>query len=210
MGIRIFTGEDRGKISEQIKKELGEGYEVFEGENLRLGDLDGIFLGETLFSGAAGRKVLIKDLGENKAVFEEFGERIQELSGTDAEVILFETKVDKRLGATKKITGAGVQIVEFKQVSKGDFRAVFNIYDLALRDGARAVKELEKIEKEQDPYMFFGLMVSQALKKLERNPKGKKEKRALGELSRLDVLMKTTGNEPWLLIKGFLIRLPRI
>jgi len=48
------------------------------------------------------------------------------------------------------------------------------------------------------------------LKKLERNPKGKKEKRALGELSRLDVLMKTTGNEPWLLIKGFLIRLPRI
>lgn len=210
MGIRIFTGEDRGTISERIKRELGEDYEVYEGENLGSGDLSGIFLGETLFGGGAPRKILIKDLGENKEAFNEFSERIEEFLGTDAEVVIFETKVDKRLAATKKITRAGVEIVEFKKKESADFRAVFNIYDLALRDGTKAVKELEKIEAEQDPYMFFGLLVSQALKKLEWEPNGKKEKRALLELSKTDMLMKTTSVEPWVVVKSFLLRLSKI
>ena len=55
--------------------------------------------------------------------------------------------------------------------------------------------------------MFFGLMVSQALKKLEWKPNGAKEKRALGKLSELDMLMKTTSIEPWVLVKGFLTQL---
>ena len=205
--IKIFMGEDRGKILEEIRRELGEGYEVFEGEALTLGDLSGIFLGATLFAGFSERRVLIRDLGENKEVFSEFSERIAEFLKTEAKVILFETKFDKRLTVGKKLIQAGVEVKEFKGAAKGDPRAVFQIYDVALRDGARAVKELEKIEAEQEPYMFFGLLVSQALKRLEWRPNGEKERRVLKELAEVDMKMKTTAVEPWLLVKSFLTRL---
>ena len=205
MGIRIFTGDDRVKISETVTKELGEGYEVFEGEGLTTSDLSGIFLGATLFS-VETRKILIKDLGENKEVFEELVRRIEEFLKTDAEVVIWETKLDKRLAATKALMKAGVEVREFKAVAKVDMRAVFNIYDMALRDGARAVAELAKIENEQDPYMFFGLMVSQAIKKLEWRSNGAREKRVLKELAKVDMQMKSTVVEPWMLVKSFLLR----
>ncbi len=205
MGIRIFTGDDRVKISETVTKELGEGYEVFEGEGLTTSDLSGIFLGATLFS-VEMRKILIKDLGENKEVFEELVRRIEEFLKTDAEVVIWETKLDKRLAATKALMKAGVEVREFKAVAKVDMRAVFNIYDMALRDGVRAVAELAKIENEQDPYMFFGLMVSQAIRKLEWQPDGAREKRILKELAKVDMQMKSTAVEPWMLVKSFLLR----
>ena len=88
-------------------------------------------------------------------------------------------------------------------------RKVFSIYDAALVDGKQAVKLLEEIESEQDPYMFFGLLVSQAIKKFEWR-QGMKEKRVLQELSKVDMQMKTTAVEPWLLIKSFLLRVKTI
>ena len=48
--IRIFYGDDRVTISEKIKKEFGEEYEVFEGEGLKIEDLPSIFFGASLFS----------------------------------------------------------------------------------------------------------------------------------------------------------------
>ncbi|MBQ3294019.1 hypothetical protein IJG96_02720 [Candidatus Saccharibacteria bacterium] len=205
MGIRIFTGDDRVKISETVKRELGEDYEVLEGENLAASDLSGIFLGTTLFA-AEGRRILVKDLGENKEAFEGFANRVAEFLKTDAEVIIWETKLDKRLAATKALVKAGVEVAEFKMSAPVDVRAVFNIYDMALRDGAKAVAELEKIEATQDPYMFFGLMVSQALKKLEWRPNGVREKKILRELAEVDMQMKSTAVEPWMLVKSFLLR----
>lgn len=82
---------------------------------------------------------------------------------------------------------------------------VFGVLDMALRDGRRAVAQVEQIELEQDPYMFFGLLVTQALKKFEQRG-GVREKRLLKELAKLDMEMKTTGLEPWMLIKAFLLR----
>ncbi|MBQ1528544.1 hypothetical protein IIZ77_02775 [Candidatus Saccharibacteria bacterium] len=205
VGIRIFTGDDRVKISEEVTRELGEGYEVFEGENLAAADLSGIFLGATLFSVEA-RKILIKDLSENKEVFEEFATRVEEFLKTDAKVIIWETKIDKRLASTKALAKAGVEVKEFKMAAPVDMKAVFNIYDMAFRDGGRAVAELTKIESAQDPYMFFGLLVSQTLRKLEWKPNGVKEKRVLKELSVVDMQMKSTAVEPWMLIESFLLR----
>ncbi|MBR2587295.1 hypothetical protein IKE71_02895 [Candidatus Saccharibacteria bacterium] len=205
MGIRIFTGDDRVKTQAEILHALGEGYEVFEGENLLVTDLPSLFLGESLFS-SGGRKILVKDLSENKEVFFDFAEKIEQYLKTDSEIILWETKIDKRLSATKNLVKAGVEIREFAAPVKIDTRAVFNIYDIALRDGKRAVSELSKIEREQDPYMFFGLLVSQALKKLEWRPNGVREKKILKELSKVDMQMKSTGIEPWILIKSFLLK----
>ncbi|MBR3256881.1 hypothetical protein IKG02_01150 [Candidatus Saccharibacteria bacterium] len=207
--IKILFGEDRGKLGEKIKAELGEDYEVFEGENLEKTDLPGIFFGETLFSSGA-RRILIKELGENKEVFGEFCEKIEEFVKTEAKVVLAEMKVDKRLSGVKKVAKAGVEILEFKKAETFDSRAVFGIFDLALRDGEGAVRELKKIEEKQDPYMFFGLMVSQALKKLEWRPNGAREKRIVRELSRVDMEMKSTGVEPWVLVEGFLLRMKGI
>ena len=209
VGIRVYTGDDRVKIGEQVTKELGEGYEVFEGEGLSRESLPSLFLGGSLFA-VDTRKILIKDFSENVDVWNAFVENIEEFLKSDAKVIIWETKLDKRLASTKAITKAGVEIHEFKMASPVDMKAVFNIYDIALRDGEKAVKELEKIESVQDPYMFFGLMASQALKKLEWRPRGVKEKRVLKELAAVDMQMKSTAVEPWMLIKSFLLRLSTI
>lgn len=205
VGIKIFAGEDRIRAQAEILRVLGEGYEVFEGENLTASDLPGIFLGATLFSTGV-RKILVKDLGENREVFGELAEKIGEYGETEAEVILWESKLDKRLAAVKELVKAGVEVQEFKAQEPVDMRKVFDIYNIALRDGAKAVAELAKIEGKQDPYMFFGLMVSQALKKLEWKPNGVREKRILKELSAVDMQMKSTAVEPWMLVKSFLLR----
>lgn len=205
VGIRIWTGDDRVKTQAEIVKKLGSEYEVFEGVSLSRDDLSGIFFGVTLFSDDT-RKILIKDVAENKEVWAELARNASEFAGTDAEVIIWESKLDKRLAATKNLVKAGIEIQEFKMAELFDARAVFNIYDIALVDGAKAICELEKIEDKQDPYMFFGLIVSQALKKLEWRPSGAKEKRILKNLANLDIQMKSTTLEPWMLIKSFLLR----
>ncbi len=206
--IRIFTGDDRKQAFLEIKRVLGLNYEVFEGERVEPALLPSIFLGTSLLS--EKRAILVKDLGENRESFQAFIEGIEGFLKTDAEVILWETKLDKRTTAFRELKKQGIEIREFKEVAKVDVRRVFGIYDLAMRDGKKAVEELEKIEAEEDPYMFFGVLVSQALKRFEQKPKGEKEKRVLKGLSKLDKQMKSTGFEPWILIKGFLVRLKGI
>ena len=83
---------------------------------------------------------------------------------------------------------------------------MFGILDTAMRNGAEAVKAVEKIEEKQDPYMFFGLLVTQALKKYGMR-QGTKEKKILKILAELDMQMKTTAMEPWLLVKAALVRI---
>lgn len=101
---------------------------------------------------------------------------------------------------------AGVEAKKIDLVQKIDMRKVFDIFDTAMSDGQRAVKMLEEVQGEEDPYMFFGLLASQAIKKYEWRA-GARERKILKELSRLDIQMKTATVEPWLLIKSFLIRL---
>ncbi|MBR2861953.1 MAG: hypothetical protein IKB97_00100 [Bacteroidaceae bacterium] len=149
-------------------------------------------------------------MSESKEAFAEFAGKIDEWLRTDAEVVIWESKLDKRLTAVKALVKAGVEVKEFKAQEPVDMKQVFDIYNIALRDGVKAVTELAKIESKQDPYMFFGLMVSQALKKLEWKPNGVKEKKVLKELSVVDMQMKSTGVDPWMLVKSFLLRVSAI
>lgn len=205
MGIKIYTGDDRVRISELVKNELSNDYEVFEGETLNCSDLPGIFFGTTLFANT--RKILIKDLAASKEVFEDFCAKFSDYSKTDAEVIIWESKLDKRLASTKSLVKAGAKISEFNEAKNVDSRAILGIYDLALRDGEAAVRELEKIESEQDPYMFLGLMASQALRRLSSRPNGSREKKILKEIADVDMQMKSTAFEPWILIKSLILRI---
>ena len=198
--IRIFYGDDRVTISEKIKKEFGEGYEVFEGEDLKTEDLPSIFFGASLFSDE--RKILIKDISLNQEVFE----KIVNYLKTTHEVIIWETKLDKRTTTFKELKKMGVEIFEYKLLEPTNKNAVFDIFDIALSNGEKAVKMVEKIENEQDPYMFLGLLSTQAIKKFEFR-QGSKEKRVLLELSKLDMQMKSTAIQPWTLVKLFLLKL---
>lgn len=198
--IKIFTGEDRVRANQEVARELGSDYEVIEGADLTVADLASVFRGASLFS--EERKILIRDVSGNKVVFDELVNYID----TSHQVIILELKLDKRASAYKLLKDK-VEIKEFALKKNQNFGVVFDIYREAKRDGKKAVLMLEKIKQDEDPIQFVGLMVSQALKDYARNP-GVKEKRALKELSKLDLEMKTTSYQPWLLVSSFLLRLP--
>lgn len=197
--IRIFYGEDRVKIKDAVKAILGDNYEVIENNKIDCALLPSIFLGTSLL--AEKRLILIKDLGENKDAFEKIGDYLD----TPHEVILWESKLDKRTSVYKAIKDK-VEIKEFKLAQDVDSKIVFDIYATAKRDGKQAVKMLEQIEDMQDPYMFLGLLASQAIKDYTYR-QGTKEKRVLVELSKLDIEMKTSSTQPFLLLKSFLLQL---
>lgn len=224
--LRIFYGENRLEAEKNVKRVLGEGYEVFEGENLSVGDLPSIFQGTSLFGGlggfegssglsggfagagggvasfGGGRRILLKNLGENAEVWA----KLADYRETEHEVVVWEGKIDKRSAGYKQLKEAGVEMVEFSALKKPEAGLVFGILDTAMRDGVRAVRDLEKIETDQDPFMFFGLLVTQALKKYEYSGGGARERRIMKELAKVDLQMKSTGVEPWMLIKSFLLR----
>ena len=202
--LTLMWGENRVDVEKAVKSVLGVDYEVFEGENLTPADLPSIFQGTSLF-GVERRQILLKDLGENGVVWEKIPDYVM----TDHDVVIWETKVDKRSSTYKALKAAGVEMKEFLPKQNPDAKLVFGIFDMAMRNGPQAVKMLEKIELQQDPYMFFGLMATQALKKFEQR-QGMKEKRILKELAYLDMQMKTTPLEPWLLVKSFLLKLSQI
>ena len=202
--LKVFYGENRDGAERQIRSSLGDDYEVFEGENLALTDLPSIFQGASLFD-AGKRRILLKNLTENSEIWA----KIADYADTKHEVIIWEPKIDKRSVTYKSLVAAGVKMQEFANFARPDTRVVFGILDMALRDGKKAVQELEKIESEQDPYMFFGLMVTQALKKLQDSG-GARERRILKELAKLDMQMKSSAVEPWLLVKSFLVRVGKI
>ena len=198
--IQIFYGDDRVKTQAAIKMVLGNDYEVFEGENLTLPALTGIFRGASLF--AKKRKILIKDLSENDELYK----KLPDFIDSENDVIVWESKFDKRTSTYKALLKSKVKMKEFKVLENVDKKMVLDVFNVALYNGEKAVRMIEKIENEQDPYMFFGLLATQAISRFERNPNGQKEKRVLEELSNIDIKMRSTSTQPWLLLKSFLLR----
>ncbi|MBR3157387.1 hypothetical protein IKF20_03140 [Candidatus Saccharibacteria bacterium] len=197
--IKVFTGEDRISAKNAITKYLGQNYEVVEGVNLIPADLPSIFLGQSLFEKT--RKILIQDLSENKSVFDELPKYLD----TPHQIAILELKLDKRSNTYKAIQKK-VEIQDFPLPKDPNFGIVFNIYHTAKKDGKKAIRMLEQIKPTEDPMMFFGLIASQAIKDYSMK-QGTKEKRALKELSDLDLKLKTTSFQPWLLIESFLLQL---
>jgi len=200
--LKVFYGGNRLAAEKAIKQELGEGFEVYEGEGLELTDLPNIFQGASLFE-TKKRRILLKNVSENPAVWE----KVADYAETETEVIIWEMKLDKRTAGYKRLVGAGVAMREFPEVATPESKIVFNILDLALKDGEKAVREVEKIELTQDPYMVFGLFVTQALKKYDQSGGAARERRLLKKLAVLDMRMKTATIEPWTLMKAILLEI---
>lgn len=197
--IKVFYGDDRVKAKQAIDKYLGQDYEVIDCAELNPSDLPTIFLGNSLF--ATTRNILLRDFTANKSVYE----LLPDYLDTPHNIALLELKLDKR-SATYKELKDKISFEEFTLPKNQNFSVVFDIYRTAKRDGKRAVSMLKSIEQTEDPIMFFGLLVSQALKDFDSKP-GKKEKQIIKELAKVDLQMKTTKVEPWLLVESFLIRL---
>lgn len=196
--LKIFYGENRILAQQEITKFLGKNYEIIEGPEITAADLPSIFLGNSLFT--TGRSILIRDLGVNKPAFD----KLPEYLNTTHRVIILELKLDKR-SATYKALKDKVEFREFV-LPKPNARLVFDVYRAAKQDGPKSLAILAKIKSDQDPIMFFGLLVSNAIKDYQLH-QGIKEKRALQELSQLDLRIKSTFLPPWLLIESFLLRL---
>ena len=200
--IKIFTGEDRIQANQEIKALLGDDYEIIEGVDLTPGDLPSIFLGTSLF--ATTRNILIRDLSSNKTVFE----KIPDYLDTPHNIIIQELKLDKR-SSTYKALKDKIEIKTFDLKKNPNLKLVFDIYRVAKTNGKKAVSMLESIKKDEDPIMFFGLLVSQAIKDYQNN-QGRITKTTLKELSRIDLQIKSTSLDPWLLIESFLLRLSNL
>jgi len=197
--IKIFYGDDRVRAQQEIIKFLGSDYEIIEGTDLTSTDLPSLFLGNSLFVDT--RTILVRDLTANKPVYE----KLPDYLNTPHKIVILESKLDKRSNVYKAVKD-NIEIKEFALSKNPNFNLVFDIYHTAKHDGARAIRMLERIQAEEDPIMFCGLMISQALKDFKAR-QGIKEKRALAELSKLDLDLKSTSLQPWLLVQSFLLRL---
>lgn len=202
--MKIFYGNDRVRARQMAEKLLGEECEVIEAETLTRGDMDSVFLGTSLFSDV--RKILIKSLSENKECWEVLPSYVK----TAHDVIILENNIDKRSVVYKSLAKEkAVEFKEFKLAETIDKNLVFDIFETAYRgNGVKAIKMCELIESTNDPFMFIGLMVTQAFKKLElRERRASATVKIIGDL---DIATKTTTVEPWTLIKAALLKIADI
>ena len=205
--IKVFSGSDRAKIDAEVKRFLGHDYEVFDSESLKPEDIINVFVGASLF--AEKRKILIKDLSELNTESVDIYAEVMKYADTPHDIAIWETKPTQKKSYKDFVKLPKVEAKKIDLIQKIDMRKVFDIFDMAMRDGEKAVKMLEEVQGEEDPYMFFGLLASQAIKKFEWR-QGARERKILKELSKLDIQMKSATVEPWLLIKSFLLRISSI
>jgi|GEM_PF-234886 len=193
--IRVFYGDDRAGARAQIEKVLGDDYEVVEGEALGREDLPSLFLGTSLFS--EERRILVKDLGGNAICW---GELVKYLD-TSHRVVVWESKLDKRTATYKSLQKRRMEVREFKLAEAPEKKLVFEVFDTAWRgETRRAVEMVGRIETTNDPFMFVGLMVSQAMRRLEAGER--QADKVVKLLARYDMRMKSASMQPWILVKA--------
>jgi len=199
--ITIICGEDRIAAERYMQELLGGAYELFEGEDITPNDLPSLFLGTSLF--AETRSILIKDLQESSGSWTDLTKYLD----TPHNIIIWESKLDKRSATYKSIIkDKQFKIIEFKTTEPTDKWLAFNVYDLATSGNSKkAIVELDKSITQQDPYMFLGGLIAASTKAFEKNPT--RHTAALKILAKTDIDIKTTGLDPWLLIKSGLLKL---
>lgn len=199
--MKIFYGNDRIATERSIKQVLGDDYEIIEAENLARADMDTVFRGTSLFGDV--RKILIKNLDENKECFNVFEQYID----TPHNVVVWLTSLDRRSVTYKALAkNKSVEIKEFKLPEVREKFYTFKIFDEAVMGhGKKALKMCEEVETTDDPYMTLGAFASSAYKKLELRQK--KATEMIKILAKADLDMKRTGIDGWKLIKKALLEI---
>lgn len=200
--IRIFYGDDRILARKMIDKQLGADYEVMEAETLQASDVASVFLGTSLFGET--RNILLKDLSANKECWAMLPKVADDCTHN---IVLWESKLDKRSAAYKSLSkNKNIEFKEFKLAEDPNKKLVFDVFEAAFSgDSKKALMLCGKIESDNDPYMLLGLMVTQAVKKLQFN--NSRAPKVLKILAQADIDMKSTGIESWKIIKMALLKI---
>jgi hypothetical protein len=96
------------------------------------------------------------------------------------DIVIWEGKLDKRTTVYKAIV-KDVEIKEFKLFQENSYKKAAAVFQMAKRDGKRAVEMLKEIELEQEPMLFFGSIASEAVKEYALRQESR-EKKVLREL----------------------------
>ncbi|MDR2336504.1 MAG: hypothetical protein LBE03_00145 [Candidatus Nomurabacteria bacterium] len=160
--LKVFVGDDRVRIAATIQKladESGVIPEKVNAETLQRSDLPNIFFGSTLFS--VKRLVVVKDFSENAKIWNALVDFLPDAAkNTNITVALFEKTLDKRTYIYKQLKDYA-EIYEMV-LAKVDERAVFRVFGLALSgEHEAALQIIDRIRHQNEPQMFFGLLVSQ-------------------------------------------------
>lgn len=117
--LTLLTGENSFEIDRALRAMVSEfngAAEKYDGAELTVNQLPDLLTGATLFSDE--RLVIIKNLSENKQLWEKFDEWIERV-GTDVQVVLVEPKPDKRTKTYKQLAKHAV-VQEYKPWSERD------------------------------------------------------------------------------------------
>ena len=202
--IKVFYGNDRQQAQLAIDKILGDDYELIEAESIERGDMDSIFRGTSLFGET--RKILLKNLNENKECWESFPNYLD----TTHKLIIWLVTLDKRSAVYKKLEKSKeIEFKEFKLAEKVDKFLAFSIAKAAFAGrGVKAVKMCEEAEATEDPYLTMGAIISHALKLLAAG--NSKAARAVKILAEADMDMKSAAVDAWNIVKIALLKISRI
>ena len=204
MSFYVFSGNDRTKIQERIKKILGKEYEIFEGETLDATSLMEICSSASLF--ATERHILIKDLTKKGVEFEPYSVLAKYID-TPHTIVIWESTTSLKKTFKDFCKLPQVRKEKIDVVEAVDRFAIFKVFDKALVDGKTAVKEYRELKS--DPYMAVGALASWAMNKYKFRF-GAREKRIVKAVAELDMQTKSSKIAPELLVESFIARLKSV
>jgi len=121
--ITLLMGDNSFEI-ERALAEIADNFdglaEKIDGSQIQLSQLPDLLMGVSLFSSA--RLVVVRDLGQNKAIWLDFGNWLGKISD-DIHLVLIEAKPDKRTMTFKALKEAA-KVKEFPVFSDRDFVTV--------------------------------------------------------------------------------------
>ena len=212
MSFYVFSGNDRVKIQEKIRRILGEDYEVFEGGELDATSLMEICTSASLF--AAKRRILIKDITPVTASKEVTSSRgfepyevLAKYADTPHMIVIWETNTSLKKAFKDFCKLPRVKKEKIDAVEKVDRFAIFKLFDEAMRGGEGIVEKYRALNS--DPYMTVGALASWSINKYKFRF-GAREKRVVKAVAELDMQTKRSKIAPELLVEAFLARLARI
>ena len=154
--------------------------------------MDSIFFGTSIFGDT--RKILIKDLSENKSCWEVVLDYIK----TPHNIIIWNTTLDARTTVYKSLKAAKVEMKEFKAAEDPDKFIAFEAIQAAMRGDAKtALMKCKKMELKEEPYIVIGAFASEAYKTFATS---RKAREAVRILAKADMDMKSAAVEPWSII----------
>lgn len=210
MSICILHGTDRNAIMAAAKTKLGEEFEIFEADNITVADMDSIFLGQTLFGGSEKRRIMLKDLNDNKDCFA----KLPDYVNTEHEVVVIANgKLNKTFAYVKDVLGCdGIESKLFETIeerSRDRFES-FEPFNQAFAGHAKiALKKLDNLKDHTAAPMVLGTMGSQAAKLIGTKDNAKAIK-AMKILARADEMSKRSGLDMWVPLEWALLEIANL